>query len=105
MSAKEAQARVKINKLLEAAGWRFFDDVQGRANIAPEPNVKLSQQQVDAMGADFETSSNGFIDFLLLDDKGFPLVVLEAGCGEKAPKRMDEHTGNPCLLHLELPLW
>jgi len=85
MSAKEAQARIKINKLLEAAGWRFLDDVQGKANIALEPNVKLSQQQVDAMGADFETSSNGFIDFLLLDDKGFPLVVLEAKAESKNP--------------------
>ena len=24
MAAKEATARIKINKLLEAAGWRFF---------------------------------------------------------------------------------
>jgi hypothetical protein len=23
---KEAQARIKINKLLEEAGWRFFSD-------------------------------------------------------------------------------
>jgi type I restriction enzyme R subunit len=23
---KEATARIKINRLLEAAGWRFFDD-------------------------------------------------------------------------------
>ena len=33
MSAKEAKARIKINKLLEAAGWRFFDDENGSANI------------------------------------------------------------------------
>jgi type I restriction enzyme, R subunit len=25
MSEKEAKARIKINKLLEEAGWRFFD--------------------------------------------------------------------------------
>ena len=30
---KEATARVRINKLLEAAGWRFFDDGDGPANI------------------------------------------------------------------------
>lgn len=76
--SKEAQARIKINKLLEAAGWRFFDDPQGKANITLEPNVKLTQAQVDAMGNDFETTSKGFIDFLLLDEKGFPLMVLEA---------------------------
>ena len=53
---KEAQARIKINKLLEAAGWRFFNTVAGKANIALEPSVKLTQVQVDAMGNDFETS-------------------------------------------------
>ena len=26
MSEKEATARIKINKLLEAAGWRFFPE-------------------------------------------------------------------------------
>jgi type I restriction enzyme, R subunit len=85
MSAKEAQARVKINKLLEAAGWRFFDDAQGRSNIVLEPNIKLTQAQVDALGNDFETSSKGFIDFLLLDEQGFPLVVLEAKAESKNP--------------------
>jgi type I restriction enzyme, R subunit len=75
---KEAQARIKINKLLESAGWRFFDDTHGKANIALEPKVKLTHAQVDAMGNDFETSSNGFIDFLLLDTQGSPLLVLEA---------------------------
>jgi type I restriction enzyme R subunit len=83
--SKEAQARIKINRLLEAAGWRFFDDGQGKANVALEPNVKLTQAQVDAMGNDFETSSKGFIDFLLLDDQGFPLLVLEAKAENKNP--------------------
>ena len=41
MAAKEAKARIKINKLLEDAGWRFFDDVNGPANIQLEPNVKI----------------------------------------------------------------
>jgi type I restriction enzyme R subunit len=27
---KEAKARIKINKLLEEAGWRFFDDEKRR---------------------------------------------------------------------------
>jgi type I restriction enzyme R subunit len=85
MPQKEASARIKINKLLEFAGWRFFDDASGSANISLEPNVKITQQQVDAMGDDFQTSSHGFIDFLLLDDKGFPLVVLEAKAESKNP--------------------
>ena len=85
---KEAQARIKINKLLEASGWRFFDSAKGKANIALEPNVKLSRGHVDAMGElsnDFETTSKGFVDCLLLDEKAFPLVVLEAKAGDKNP--------------------
>lgn len=78
MSAKEAHARIKINKLLEESGWRFFDDANGKANIALEPNVKVTQTQVDALGNDFNTRKNGFVDFLLLDTHGFPLIVLEA---------------------------
>ena len=65
--SKESQARIKINKLLEASGWRFFDDEKGRANISLEPNVKLTHAQIDALGSDFETSSKDFIDFLLLE--------------------------------------
>ena len=56
MPAKEAHARIKINKLLEESGWRFFDDANGKANIALEPNVKITQTQVDALGEDFNTS-------------------------------------------------
>ena len=40
---KEAQARIKINKLLEEAGWRFFDSSDGKANIILEPAVKISK--------------------------------------------------------------
>ena len=38
MAEKEAKARIKINKLLEEAGWRFLDDENGKANIALESN-------------------------------------------------------------------
>ena len=85
MNSKEASARLKINKLLEEAGWRFFGDEERQANIALEPNVKLTQNDIDAFGEDFETTKNGFIDFLLLDDKGFPFVVLEAKKEDKDP--------------------
>lgn len=82
---KEATARIKINRLLEESGWRFFDDENGAANIQLEPNVKLRREQVDALGENFETVKNGFVDFLLLNEKGFPLVVLEAKSGDKHP--------------------
>ena len=85
MSVKEARARIKINKLLEDAGWRFFDDKSGPANIVLEPNVKLVESRINALGENFEKTSKGFIDFLLLDQKGFPFIVLEAKSEDKNP--------------------
>src|SRR3989338_1187613 len=70
---KEAKARIKINKLLEDAGWRFDDNEKGKANIQLEPGVKYS-----SLGDDFENEEHGFIDFLLLDKDGKALVVVEA---------------------------
>ncbi len=70
---KEAQARIKINNLLQESGWRFFDDKNGKANIQLEPGVSISE-----LGDDFENASKGFIDFLLLDKNGRALVVVEA---------------------------
>ncbi|CAN7416586.1 DEAD/DEAH box helicase family protein [Brevundimonas sp. LjRoot202] len=85
MKAKEASARIKINRLLEASGWRFFDDESGPANIVLEPNTKITEKQINALGEDFETVKNGYIDFLLLDRGGRPLIVLEAKSEDKNP--------------------
>jgi len=82
---KEAKARIKINELLHNAGWRFFDDEKGKANIVLENNVKISKRIINEYGDDFEKTKNGFIDFLLLDEIGFPLVVLEAKSEDKDP--------------------
>lgn len=73
MNTKEAQARIKINKLLEQAGWRFEDSQKGKANISLEPGIDLA-----TIGDDFENITKGYIDYLLLDKDGRPLVVLEA---------------------------
>ncbi len=73
MVKKEASARIKINKLLEESGWRFETDNTGPSNIQLEPGVILAD-----MGEDFENVSKGYIDFLLLDKDGRPLVVVEA---------------------------
>lgn len=83
--AKEATARIKINKLLEEAGWRFLDDANGPANIQLEPRVKLKESDLNALGENFEKARRGFIDFLLLNAKGFPFIVLEAKAGHKHP--------------------
>ena len=82
---KEATARIKINRLLEVAGWRFFDADGGSANIRLESNATITQAELDAFGNDFERTSKGFIDFLLLDARGFPLIVLEAKAEDKNP--------------------
>ena len=85
MANKEAMARIKINKLLEAAGWRFFADGTAPANIRLEPSVTIKSSDLEALGENFEKTSRGFIDFLLLDGKGFPLIILEAKSEDRNP--------------------
>lgn len=74
----EAHARIKINQLLQEAGWRFFDNEQGKANILLENHVKITQKEIDAWGNDYEKTKNGALDFLLLDSDNKPMCVLEA---------------------------
>ena len=81
----EATARIKINRLLERAGWRFFPEGDQPANIRLEPSVEITRTDLDALGEDFEKTSKGLIDFLLLDSKGFPFIVLEAKSEDKNP--------------------
>jgi len=85
MHEKEATARIKINKLLEAADWRFFTDDKGPANIRLEPTIAIKPTELDSLGDNFEKAERGFVDFLLLDAKGFPLIVLEAKAENKNP--------------------
>lgn len=83
--SKEAKARIRINKLLEEANWRFFDTPQGKANILLETNIKITEKILDGFGVNFEKTKKGFIDFLLLDESGYPLVVLEAKKEDRDP--------------------
>lgn len=85
MSEKEATARIKINKLLEVAGWRFFSEGGQPANIRLEPSVAIKSTDLDALGKNFEKNKRGFVDFLLLDSRGFPLIILEAKAEDKDP--------------------
>lgn len=82
---KEAKARIKINELLKEAGWKFFDDAEGKANIILENNVKITESHLNALGENYEKAKNGFIDYLLLDKKGFPFIVLEAKSEDRPP--------------------
>ena len=81
----EATARIKINKQLERAGWRFFPEGDQPANIRLELSAPLRPPDLDTLGDDFEKAPKGVIDFLLLDSKGFPLIVLEAKSESKNP--------------------
>lgn len=69
MSGTEAEARIKINKMLEEAGWRLCDDENGRKNVDLETATKVRRN---------ETERKGAIDYLLLDSHNYPLCVLEA---------------------------
>ncbi len=82
---KEAAARIKINRLLESAGWRFFAEGNAPANIRLEPSVSIKTTDLDGLGEDFEKTKKGYIDFLLLNEKGFPFIVLEAKSEGKNP--------------------
>ena len=81
----EATARIRINGLLEKSGWRFFPDGGKPANILLEQGTAISKSYLDGLGDDFEKTSKGFIDFLLLDSRGHPLVVLEAKSSDNNP--------------------
>ena len=81
----EATARIKINKLLEEAGWRFFAENGKPANIVLEAGASIRESDLDDLGDDFEKTKKGYIDFLLLDDKGRPYIVLEAKSEDKQP--------------------
>ena len=63
--SKEAQTRLKINKLLEESGWVLVDTETDKCNVRVETKIQ-------------HEGNRGFIDYVLLDSKGFPLVVVEA---------------------------
>jgi type I restriction enzyme R subunit len=75
---KEAKARIRINELLRRSGWRFFDGEHGAANIQLEAHVKLKKKTLDEFGDDFDKTADGYVDYLLLDERGFSVAVLEA---------------------------
>ena len=62
MSAKEATARIKINKLLDAAGWRFFQDGNAPANIRLKLSATIKTTDLDAPGDNFRKMTRGYIE-------------------------------------------
>lgn len=70
--SKEAQARLKINKLLEESEWVLVETDTQKSNVRVETKIESE-------------GNRGFIDYVLLDSKGFPLVVVEAKNEDKDP--------------------
>ena len=81
----EATARIKINRLLENAGWRFLQEGNKPANVQLEAGVALKPSDLNGLGDDFEKTDKGFVDYLLLDERGLPFIVLEAKSEAKQP--------------------
>lgn len=92
--SKEAKARIKINKLLEEAGWRLLDDGKNKANVVLEGKTALTASIIEDSGANYEKTKNGFMDFLMLDIDGRPLVVLEAKREDIDPLSSKEQARN-----------
>lgn len=90
----EAKARIKINNLLESAGWRFEDSPEGKANISLETGVKFKDLDDDLENAVTKDGRHGSIDFLLLDKDKRPLVVLEAKRADIDPLSAKEQARN-----------
>jgi len=72
MANKEATARIKINKLLEAAGWRFFSEGSAPANIRLEPSVTIKSSDLEALGENFEKTSKATLARIWGEEKNVP---------------------------------
>lgn len=73
MPPKEAKTRIKINKLQEEAEWRLVNLEKGNTNVVFENDVKITTKELDGLGEGFKRATDGFIDYLLNDEKNFPL--------------------------------
>jgi type I restriction enzyme R subunit len=91
MSEKEAQARIKINKMLEESGWRLLDTPTAKTNVHLETSIKL---KTDELGDDFDNLQTGRADFVLYDNNSYPVAVLEAKSESKHPLEAKEQARN-----------
>ena len=73
---KKLRQELKLTNYSKTLAGGFFDNESGRANIVLDSNTKITQKDIDALGENYEKTKNGFIDFLLLDEDGYPLVIL-----------------------------
>jgi type I restriction enzyme R subunit len=81
--AKEASARIKINKLLEEAGWRFYPEGNKPANIQLESKVAIRETDRDALGDDFTVGTALVAVLLRKSDDGYSMASNEVKYGPK----------------------
>ena len=80
----EAAARVKINRLLEEAGWRFFAEDGKSANICLEPSVTIKTRTSMTWAMTSRRHPEASSTFCC-SKAGFPFIVLEAKSEDKDP--------------------
>jgi type I restriction enzyme R subunit len=73
MANKEATARIKINKLLEAADWRFFADGTKPANIRLETSATIKSSDLEALGENFEKKIQAALARVWSEDNQAPV--------------------------------
>lgn len=80
MPGNEATARIKINRLLEAASWRFFPEGSAPANIRLEPSVVIKKAGIEAEKALVDSNRELIVRF-----DGKIQSVLARVWGEETP--------------------
>ena len=70
--SKEAQARLRINQLLEESGWVLVGSEDRPSNVRVETQVNSG-------------GTRGFADYVIHDHRNFPLAVIEAKNEDKDP--------------------
>ncbi|MBA2869447.1 DEAD/DEAH box helicase family protein [Methanococcus maripaludis] len=73
----ESTSRIKIDRLLQEAGWRFFEDEEGPATIFTEYVIPI-ETAVESKNGTVLKKEYKKADYVLCTDNKRPIVVVEA---------------------------
>ena len=77
--SSEADARILIDDLLRATGWAPADKSQVRTEVPVSEAFRIGEAGPVAEAVrTVDTGALGFADYVLLDQRGRPLAVIEA---------------------------
>ena len=77
--SSEADARILIDDLLRVAGWNPADKSQVRAEVPLSESFQVAEAGMGGSGMrTADAGLLGFADYVLLDQRGRPLAVVEA---------------------------